>query len=146
MIGKIRVFSRRCACPPGHYVGRPSALGNPFAIGVHGDRDEVIARYRLWLTERLERRDRPKVLRCVAELVREARTGKDVVLICWCAPLPCHADIVAEFVGRIARAEASFPVTDDLLDAPDGAAIFDRERLGWYERHGPTWKRRDDAD
>jgi hypothetical protein len=52
--------------------------------------------------------------------------------------------VIAEFVGRIAKAEPSFRVTDDMLDAPDGAAVFDRERLGWYERHGATWERRDE--
>ena len=33
----------------GEYIGRPSPLGNPFAIGRDGTRDEVIAKYREWL-------------------------------------------------------------------------------------------------
>ena len=31
------------------YVGRPSPLGNPYAIGRDGDRAAVVARYRRWL-------------------------------------------------------------------------------------------------
>ena len=31
------------------YVGRPSKWGNPFAIGRDGTRDQVIAKYRVWI-------------------------------------------------------------------------------------------------
>lgn len=66
------------------YIGRPGPWGNPFIIGRHGTRAEVIAKYRAWLVRQ-------------PELVRRAReelTGK--VLGCFCHPLPCHGDILAE--------------------------------------------------
>jgi hypothetical protein len=36
------------------YVGRPSPLGNPFALGRDGSREQVIARYRRWLWAQLQ--------------------------------------------------------------------------------------------
>lgn len=43
----------------GHYVGRPSLLGNPFRLEREEDereedREQVIAQYEQWLCERLE--------------------------------------------------------------------------------------------
>ena len=32
------------------YIGRPGPWGNPFRIDHDGDRNEVIRRYRIWLT------------------------------------------------------------------------------------------------
>ncbi|MDA8190782.1 MAG: DUF4326 domain-containing protein, partial [Gammaproteobacteria bacterium] len=43
--------------PESVYVGRPSPLGNPFAIGPDGGRAEVIQQYAVWLEERLRDRD-----------------------------------------------------------------------------------------
>jgi hypothetical protein len=36
------------------YVGRPSPLGNPYALGRDGSREQVIARYRRWLWAQLQ--------------------------------------------------------------------------------------------
>lgn len=76
---------------PGEYVGRPSVLGNPFAMGVHGDRTEVIAKYRVWLNDQLH--DNEAVVAELQRLVLLAYEG-DLNLICWCAPRPCHADVI----------------------------------------------------
>jgi hypothetical protein len=38
----------------GIYIGRPSALGNPFVIGKDGDRATVIRKYAAWLAEQLK--------------------------------------------------------------------------------------------
>jgi len=68
--------------PPGAvYIGRPSKWGNPFVIGRDGSRDEVIAKYRAWLL----RNDR--LMAALPEL-----RSKD--LVCWCAPAPCHGDVL----------------------------------------------------
>ena len=76
------------------YVGRPNPRvagggpwGNPFKLDRDGDRATVIARYRAWLL------GQPAlVARARAEL-----RGK--VLGCWCAPLPCHGDVLAEIAN-----------------------------------------------
>ncbi len=70
------------------YVGRPNKWGNPFVIGRDGNREEVIAKYKGWLSRQLA-----KGMLDLVEL-----RGKD--LVCWCAPLPCHADILLELANK----------------------------------------------
>lgn len=73
------------------YIGRPGPWGNPFTIGRDGDRAEVIAKYRAWLTGP----DRVAVaLQTNIPLLRGRR------LVCWCAPLACHGDVLAELADR----------------------------------------------
>lgn len=69
------------------YVGRPSKWGNPFAIGVHGTRDEVIEKYALWIQHQ------PNLLASLSEL-----RGKN--LVCWCAPERCHADVLLKLANE----------------------------------------------
>jgi hypothetical protein len=61
--------------------GRGSRWGNPFKSPRDGSRDEVIAKYERWLV------DQPELMAALPEL-----RGK--VLGCWCAPKPCHADVL----------------------------------------------------
>lgn len=83
-----RVYNSRFDVIPSGavYVGRPGKWGNPFVIGRDGTREEVIQKYREWI--RMEGLDE----RACREL-----KGKD--LICWCAPLPCHADVLLEIAN-----------------------------------------------
>lgn len=69
------------------YIGRPSAWGNRFVIGLDGSRAEVIEKYRAWIASD----DRVAVaLRQNLHRLRGKR------LVCWCAPAPCHGDVLAE--------------------------------------------------
>jgi hypothetical protein len=63
------------------YIGRPSLWGNPFAIGRDGTRDEVITKFEAWIV------GKPALMARLPEL-------KGKRLICWCAPLPCHGDVL----------------------------------------------------
>jgi hypothetical protein len=73
------------------YIGRPSPWGNPFAIGRDGTRAEVIEKYRRWITGP----DRVAVaLRANLHRLRGRR------LVCWCAPAPCHGDVLAELADK----------------------------------------------
>lgn len=73
-------------------MGRPTALGNPFAIGRDGSRAEVIQLYRAWLWRQLQQ---PVSLqrRALERLLQQAATGR-LELLCWCAPLACHAEVI----------------------------------------------------
>lgn len=66
------------------YIGRPSFWGNPFALGKENSRESVIKQYRDWLL------NQPKMLAAARTHLR----GK--VLGCWCAPKPCHGDVLLE--------------------------------------------------
>jgi hypothetical protein len=74
------------------YVGRPSPLGNPYALGRDGNREQVIAKYRRWLWARLQEHDSPQE-QGLRRLLSLAVAGK-LELLCWCHPLPCHAEVV----------------------------------------------------
>ncbi len=78
-------------------VARPSALGNPFVIGRDGDRADVIGKFRVWFAEELPHN--PSLRDAFARILKAARRG-DVTLLCWCAPLACHADVIADEVRR----------------------------------------------
>lgn len=65
-----------------HYIGRPSKFGNPFAIGINGTRDEVIAKYEAYA------RNCPDLLEWIKAL------PEDAVLGCFCYPKPCHGDVI----------------------------------------------------
>lgn len=77
------------------YVGRPTKFGNPFVIGRDGNREQVIAKYREYLMSQPE-----LIAAAKAELA-----GRD--LVCWCSPLPCHADVLLEIANEPEKAAAA---------------------------------------
>ena len=79
--------------PGSFYVGRPSPLGNPYRAGVHGTRDEVIAKYRHWLWQRMQIPDSLQ-----AKEINKLALQQDGKLVCWCAPLKCHGDVIAKAI------------------------------------------------
>lgn len=85
-----RVYSKRKGAerPPADavYVGRPTKFGNPFPITGDSKRAVVVAEYRQWLNA--------PGREALREAARHELRGKD--LVCWCAPLPCHADVLLE--------------------------------------------------
>jgi hypothetical protein len=86
-----QVINKRTHAAPSKnsvYIGRPSIWGNPFVIGKDGDRNEVIAKYARWLKSNPALCARAKV-----EL-----KGKN--LVCWCAPLPCHGDVLLSLANE----------------------------------------------
>ncbi len=68
------------------YIGRPSKWGNPFVLGKHGNRTEVIQKYREWLYLQ-------------PELLAEVPTLKGKILGCYCAPAACHGDVLSELAN-----------------------------------------------
>lgn len=77
------------------YVGRPSSLGNPFSIGPDGDRQEVIAKYVEWLDIQMADPASPAA-RKFTSLVRLVKRNGSLVLLCWCHPEACHADVLRD--------------------------------------------------
>jgi hypothetical protein len=69
------------------YIGRPSIFGNPFVIGTHGNREEVIAKFEEYLLKDNE----------LMEIVKSQLNGKR--LGCYCYPAPCHGDILLKYAN-----------------------------------------------
>ena len=80
--------------PDAVYLGRRNARyrlpaskwANPFSIKREADREAVIATYERWL--RLQRH----LIDALPELA-----GCD--LVCWCAPLPCHGNVLLRLLA-----------------------------------------------
>jgi hypothetical protein len=66
------------------YIGRGSKWGNPFKIGVHGNREEVIAKYEEYLMNS-------------NELLSSLNELKHKNLVCYCNPQSCHGDVLLKF-------------------------------------------------
>jgi hypothetical protein len=79
--------------------GKLSVWGNPFEIGIDGTREQVIAKHRKWLLSdneskftRFEFSNKELMHKIPTEL-------KGKILGCWCSPLPCHGDTLAELAN-----------------------------------------------
>lgn len=72
-------------------IDRKSIWGNPFIIGIHGDRDQVIEKYKVWFYNKLN------------DLAFKSRTLKlkDKILGCHCRPLKCHGEIIADYLNSL---------------------------------------------
>lgn len=79
----------------GEYIGRGSPLGNPFVIGKHGTREQVIAKYKVWLQEQIDKGN-PVVLDELNRLGNKAIDEKGLTLQCFCYPKPCHGEVIKE--------------------------------------------------
>lgn len=86
---KPRVLNKkRDTTPPGAvFIGRPSKWGNPFIIGLDGDRNEVIEMHRAFVLAR------PKLV----ALIKKQLRGK--TLVCFCRPKRCHGDTLLEIAN-----------------------------------------------
>lgn len=70
------------------YIGRPSQWGNPFVVGIHGDREECVKKHREWVLKQPD----------LIEKIKTDLKGKH--LVCHCAPLACHGDIYLEIANQ----------------------------------------------
>jgi Domain of unknown function (DUF4326) len=81
------------------YIGRTmsrmrlsgSKWGNPFKPTKQGDAEAhevAVTLYRRWLC------GQPKLLAALPEF-----RGRD--LVCWCAPQPCHGDVLLELANKL---------------------------------------------
>jgi hypothetical protein len=68
------------------YIGRGSPYGNPFKIGVDGNRKECILKYKQYLSENPE---------LIKKILKEL---KDKTLGCHCKPKDCHGDVIVEII------------------------------------------------
>ncbi|MFZ2449765.1 MAG: DUF4326 domain-containing protein [Methylovulum miyakonense] len=72
------------------YIGRGSDWGNPYAIGIDGNREEVIRKYQYDFERGFLKGDKQKLL---------ALKGK--ALGCHCKPAACHGDILANYLNSL---------------------------------------------
>ena len=88
----IRVANKRTYKGPGEYIGRPSIFGNPHNAGT---REENVAKYKPYFNKRYAEDKAFKA--AVHALAAQALVG-ELILICWCDPLPCHGHIIRDYI------------------------------------------------
>lgn len=79
----IRVVNKRRE-PFDVYIGRGSIWGNPFVIGRHGTREDVVRAYE-------------QLLASSPDLIAQLPTLRGKRLGCFCAPLACHGDVLKKW-------------------------------------------------
>jgi hypothetical protein len=70
-------------------IDRRSIFGNMFHIGEDGTREEVIESYKNWFNT---------MIKTCPQFRRNIQTLKGKTLGCWCTPLPCHGDVIIEYL------------------------------------------------
>ncbi len=94
-----------CSNPNHVYIGRKgivfirnqryplsdSIWSNPYKIGKDGNREEVLVKYELYIRNKLE--NHPILKEQLIQL-------KNKKLGCWCAPEPCHGDILIKMINE----------------------------------------------
>jgi len=107
------VVNRHHKKPYDVYIGRGSIWGNPYSLEDHSRR-EALELYESYL-------------RANAELIGKLPDLHGKVLGCYCAPRPCHGDILAAFSTALV-AEGELP--EELFSA----SLFHRSGLADWIR------------
>jgi len=68
-----------------------SSFANPFKIDKDSTRDEVIQKYKAYITDKLQQEP---------ALQQELIQMKGKNLGCWCFPEPCHANVLIELIAE----------------------------------------------
>lgn len=94
-----------------------SLFANPFKIGKDGTREEVLTKYREYMTARLEDSD---------ELVDQLLTLRGKNLGCWCAPEPCHGNVLVELMELFSTSDDEEEPLCSLCDKEPAVTRCDR--------------------
>jgi hypothetical protein len=110
--GTIRVGNKRLHSPlkplPGEiqiHIDRPHILGNQnYAESkLMIDVEKAVEKFRVDLDEDLKvGGPMSKEINRIVELLK---LGRNVILMCWCAPKACHGDVIIEAVEKILAGE-----------------------------------------
>jgi hypothetical protein len=102
----IRIVNKKHASPSevqlGHYVGRGTALGNPFKVKPWGpyEKGTTLPLYEEWLRQQIAERN-VEVIDMLNRLARYAKKG-DLILVCHCVDEKgngvCHAQIIQQIL------------------------------------------------
>ena len=79
------------------YIGRGSALGNPYVIGKDGTRDEVCDKYEEWFIKQVASEGSTAFFRQL-EIIRDQARDGYASLGCFCKPQRCHGDFIKQYI------------------------------------------------
>lgn len=115
------VYVGRGCCP---VSGSKGEWGNPFRLTSEEERGATLERYRAWLWSQLQAEARDGVYKLHVDLAD--LHGK--VLGCWCAPKPCHADVLVRaaawaYAWRVEQTMLYLAKAVEERNATDGASV-----------------------
>jgi hypothetical protein len=73
------------------YIGRGTIWGNPYQMGVDGDRDEVIRKFKYDFENGM--------LKASNDLEKNLDIVRGKVIACHCKPAACHGDVIAAYLN-----------------------------------------------
>lgn len=79
------IYIGRGRCPR---TGKLNDWGNPFVVGQHGTRDEVIKLFE-------------EYIRRTPWLIKKLPDLKGKILGCWCHPKSCHGDVLVKLADEL---------------------------------------------
>ena len=77
-------------------ISRPYLFGNPYAFE---DRQASITAYSAHLSRVISARIGP-VYQGLLALQKRHQAGERLALSCWCAPMPCHGDVLKTVIEK----------------------------------------------
>lgn len=99
MVGTITVINGyKEGFDIGIYIGRGgkgkanSPFANPYTVKDYG-RELCLKKYAEWLDKKLKDKNSPQRVQ-FDTMINLLREGHDIKLVCFCAPKPCHGDIL----------------------------------------------------
>jgi hypothetical protein len=78
-------------------IDRPHPLSNPFVVSKSACRQTCLFAFKLDFEGEMAKME-GKRFRLVQEIISKLREGQDVILMCWCHPLPCHGDTIKAYI------------------------------------------------
>lgn len=86
-----KVVNRDRGDPYDVYIGRGTIWGNPYQMGIDGDRDEVIRKFKYDFDNGL--------LKASGDLETNLSNLRGKQIACHCKPAACHGDVIAEYLN-----------------------------------------------
>lgn len=116
--GLVYVGRRMAPRKRGNWDLQKHPLANPYSVKLLGSNEAAVAAYARHLLRE------PGLLARVPLL-------RGSVLACWCAPEPCHADVLAQLADAD---RGEYPALLEALAAGSGNAERDAEAEAWLRR------------
>lgn len=82
----------------GLYIGRPSALANPFKVETGRSRRQAIEQFRKWAIHTVTQLPEHPFTVAMKNLKARHDAGEHIDLVCSCKPKACHGDVITELL------------------------------------------------
>ena len=99
---QIEIINKHtCRRRHGIWIDRRTVLGNPFHITATCTREQSVEAYQQWLRRQWKAGGRVK--EALVQLAQQYKRERELTLLCWCTPLACHGDVLADAITALIR-------------------------------------------